>query len=35
MCREFHCLPSQLLAEDSELVRALMIEAEGGGRYGE
>ena len=28
MCRQFRCLPSQLLAEDAELMRALTVEAE-------
>lgn len=26
MCRRFHCLPSQLLAEDAELLQMLEIE---------
>jgi len=33
-CREFSCLPDELLAEDSELLRLLEIEQlgqEGGG----
>ena len=29
MCRQFHCLPSQLLAEDAELLQLLKIEALG------
>lgn len=36
LCRQFHCLPSQLYAEDADLFRMLKIEAlgrpdEGGG----
>lgn len=31
MCRQFHCLPSALLAEDSELIQMLAIEHEAGG----
>lgn len=31
LCRQFHCLPSQLEAEDSELLRLLTIEREGRG----
>lgn len=26
MCERFHCLPSQLLAEDAELMRLLAVE---------
>lgn len=25
MCREFHCLPSALLAEDAEFLRMIML----------
>jgi hypothetical protein len=28
-CREFHCLPSQLFAEDAELLRLVAIERHG------
>jgi hypothetical protein len=28
-CREFHCLPSQLYAEDAELLRLIAIEKHG------
>lgn len=31
MCERFGCLPSQLYAEDSELLRLLAIEGMGGG----
>jgi hypothetical protein len=31
LCRMFRCLPSQLYAEDAELIRLLQIEAFGGG----
>lgn len=27
LCRQFHCLPSQVYAEDAELLRMLRIEA--------
>lgn len=26
LCRQFHCLPSAVLAEDAELLRMLLIE---------
>lgn len=29
LCRQFHCLPSALLAEDAELLRLLAIERAG------
>jgi hypothetical protein len=29
MCREFHCLPSALLAEDAEFLRMIRLSAEG------
>jgi hypothetical protein len=29
LCRQFHCLPSQVLAEDAYLLRLLAIEREG------
>lgn len=29
LCREFHVLPSQLYAEDAELLRLIRIEARG------
>jgi len=29
LCRQFHCLPSQVLAEDAYLLRLLAIEHEG------
>jgi hypothetical protein len=29
LCRQFHCLPSQLYQEDAELFRMLKIEALG------
>ena len=29
LCRQFHCLPSQLYAEDAGLLRLLKIEALG------
>jgi hypothetical protein len=28
LCREFHCLPSALLAEDAELLRMLRLTAD-------
>lgn len=31
LCREFRCLPSQLEAEDAELLSLLAIEKLGGG----
>lgn len=31
MCRQFHCLPSALLAEDVELIQLLAIEEYGAG----
>lgn len=31
LCQRFGCLPSQLLAEDAELMRLLEIERLGGG----
>lgn len=30
LCREFHCLPSQIEAEDARLLSLLAITAEGG-----
>jgi hypothetical protein len=30
MCREFHCLPSALMAEDTEFMRMLRIAHEDG-----
>ena len=35
MCREFHCLPSALLAEDSELLRMMRLAAEADRERGE
>jgi hypothetical protein len=29
LCRQFHCLPSAVLAEDAGLLRLLAIEREG------
>jgi hypothetical protein len=29
LCREFHCLPSQLLAEDARLLQLVKIESWG------
>ena len=29
LCREFHCLPSQLLAEDAEFLRWIKVEKYG------
>jgi hypothetical protein len=29
MCREYHCLPSQLFAEDAEFLRLISIEGYG------
>lgn len=29
LCRQFHCLPSQLYAEDAQILRLLEIEARG------
>jgi hypothetical protein len=29
LCRQFHCLPSVLLAEPASLLRLMMIEARG------
>lgn len=31
LCRDFHCLPSQLMDEPAELLRLLRIEDLGGG----
>jgi hypothetical protein len=31
MCQRFHCLPSQLLDEDAELLRMLKLVELGGG----
>lgn len=31
MCQRFHCLPSQLLDEDAELLRMLKLDELGGG----
>jgi hypothetical protein len=31
MCQRFHCLPSQLMAEDAELLHLLQLEELGGG----
>jgi hypothetical protein len=31
MCQRFHCLPSQLMAEDAELLYLLQLEELGGG----
>lgn len=28
LCKQFHCLPSALLAEDSELLRMLRLAAD-------
>jgi hypothetical protein len=30
LCERFHCLPSQLYAEDAELLQMLLIVKEGG-----
>ena len=35
LCREFHCLPGQLMQEDAGLLRLLRIEALGTPEGGE
>jgi hypothetical protein len=35
LCREFHCLPSQVMKEDAGLLRLLRIEALGTPEGGE
>jgi hypothetical protein len=40
LCRQFHCLPSQLMQEDASLLQLLMIHQRGnpnlsGGEYGD
>lgn len=35
LCERFHCLPSQILAEDSEFIRMIKIVERGRARDGE